>query len=133
MFADVICFGHSEEKVGPRYYAICASRRKGKTYFFTEEDIKRTYHNNLCVIGDYPEVLADLMGDRYFMAKFEDEEDALVFSQYVTRRSDVTYPSGYEHKFEYLVGEDKRMMEEKNGDMSSSDDLSICDKHIDGA
>ena len=129
MFADVICFGHSDEKVGPAYYAMCASRRYYKQYFFSEEDICRTYHNNLCVYGDYPHVLADLMGNRYFMARFEDEEEAIIFSKYVTRPADLSYDT--EQKPNHLVGEDKRMMEEKNSD--TSDDESICDCHIDGA
>ena len=129
MFADVICFGESKEPVGPRYYAAYAARRNYKQYFFNEDDIRRTYANNLCTYGDMPKVLADLMGDRFFMAKFENEDDAVTFTQYVTRRSDMSYAKGC--SFSHLVGEDKRIMEEKN--VESGDDLAICDKHIDGA
>ena len=130
MFADVICFGYSDESVGQHYYAVYASRRNNKQYFFTEEDIKRTYANNLCAYGDMPAVLADLMCDRYFMAKFENEKDAVLFSQYVTRRADVSYAS--ETKFDHILGEDKRILDEKKAE-SSYDDLPICDRHIDGA
>ena len=130
MFADVICYGSSDEYVGQSYYAVYASRRKDKQYFFNEDDIKRTYVNNLCAYGDMPAILADLMCDRYFMAKFDDEKDAVLFSQYVTRRADARFDTDY--SFSRLVGEDKRIMEEKNRE-SIDDGLSICDKHIDGA
>ena len=76
-----------------------------------------------------PKVLSDIMCDRYYMAKFEDENDAMTFAKYVTRHSDMSYARGC--SFSHLVGEDKRIMEEKNAE--SSDDLAICDKHIDGA
>ena len=129
MFADVICYGYSDEYVGPHYYAVYASRRNGKQYFFNEEDIKRTYLNNLCTYGDMPKVLSDLMCDRFYMAKFEDEKEAVLFGQYVTRLANVSYAG--ETKFEHLLGEDRRIMDEKNSD--ASDDLPICDRHIDGA
>lgn len=129
MFADVICFGESKEPYGPRYYAVYAARRNNKQYFFTEEDIKRTYAKNLCVLGDMPKVLSDIMCDRYYIAKFEEEDDATTFAKYVTRHSDMSHARGC--SFSHLIGEDKRIMDEKNAE--PGDDLAICDKHIDGA
>ena len=76
-----------------------------------------------------PKVLSDLMCDRFYMAKFEDEKEAVLFGQYVTRLANVSYAG--ETKFEHLLGEDRRIMDEKNSD--ASDDLPICDRHIDGA
>lgn len=113
MFADVVCFGSSNEYVGPRYYAACASRRRGHQYFFSEEDILRTYKNNVCNYGDYPDVFSDLMGNRFYMAKFEKEEDVLLFKDYVSRGIDVSYKGKEAAKEE--------------------DNRPICDKHIDGA
>ena len=129
MFADVICFGESKEPFGPRYYAVYAARRNNKQYFFTEEDIKRTYGKNLCVFGDMPKVLSDIMCDRYYIAKFEEEDDATTFAKYVTRHSDMSYARGC--SFSRLIGEDKRIMEEKNAEPDEG--LAICDRHIDGA
>ena len=131
MFADVVCFGSSNVKYGPRYYAVCSSRRAEKQYFFSEDDIKRTYKNNLCAYGDYPKVFSDLMGDKYYMAKFEEEKDVKIFEEYVKRPANMSYQE--KTTINHLGGEDKRMMDEKNGGMSRSDDLTICDKHIDGA
>ena len=129
MYADVICFGESKLVPGERYYAMCSSRRWNKSYFFSEEDILRTYKNNVCFYGDYPDVLSDIMGNKCYMAKFKEEKDALVFAQYVKRKTDVSYFS--DGTTNHIVGEDKRILDEKN--QSSSSDLSICDTHIDGA
>lgn len=129
MFADIICFGKSDEPVGPRYYSCAASRRRGKEYFFSEEDILRTFKNNMCQYGDYPDVFAGLMGDRYYMAKFSDEKDIKIFEEYVGRLANKSYASsGIPSN---IVGEDKRILDEQNA--QPSDELPICDRHIDGA
>lgn len=130
MFADVVCFGSSNEFVGEPYYAACAARRFTNSYFFTDEDVYRTFHNEICNSGIYPKVISDLMGDRFFMAKFNSLKDVELFKEYVTRSPNMTYEShsGTSH----VVGEDKRILDERKNE-SSSDDLSICDKHIDGA
>ena len=129
MFADIICFGKSDEPVGPRYYSCAASRRNGKEYFFTEEDILRTFKNNMCQYGDYPDVFAGLMGDRYYMAKFSDEKDIKIFEEYVGRLANKSYASSGIPG--HLVGEDKRILDEQNA--QPSEEAPICDRHIDGA
>lgn len=130
IFANVICFGGSEIENNEKYFSACASRRYKHSYFYNDEDIFRTYGNNICFHGDYPLILSDIMGDKFYMAKFKNLEDVLIFEKYIGKRSDelsvktvMTHP---------LTGEDARIMREKN---SSSDlsELSICDKHIDGA
>lgn len=115
MFADVVCFGSSNEYRGERCYAACASRRYENSYFFTEEDILRTFKNEICNVGDYPLVFSDLMGNRFYMAKFQSEKEVELFKEYVTRSPNVSYDTK----------EEKRE--------SSNDGLTICDKHIDGA
>lgn len=130
MYADVICFGKTDIKVTDRYYAMCASRRNMYQYFFTEEDIQRTYKKELKEVGRYPNVFADLMGDSYYMATFDKEEDALLFADYVKKRMQPTHKS--ENKISHITGEDRRMLDERERDNKNSD-LTICDKHIDGA
>lgn len=130
MFADVICFGKSNEFVGEPYFAACASRRYENSYFFTEEDILRTFKNEICNVGDYPLVLSDLMGNRFYMAKFNNVKDVELFKEYVTRSPNVSYESHTSNN--HLVGEDKRILDERKNE-STQDDLTICDKHVDGA
>ena len=129
MFADVICFGKSSEYVGESYYACCAARRHGKDYFFKEEDILRTFKNEICQYGDYPDVFSDLMGNRYYMAKFKQEKDIEIFKEYVARLANKSYATS--ERTSHIVGEDRRILDEQNS--SSNEDLPICDKHIDGA
>ena len=130
MFADVVCFGKSDEPVGPHWYAACASRRYNNQYFFTEEDILRTYKNEIVNVGDYPLVLSDLMGNRFYMARFQNEKDVLLFKEYVTRSPNVSYREG--EKINHLGGEDKRMLDDRKRE-KGGDELTICDKHVDGA
>lgn len=130
MFADIICFGKTEQKVGTRYYACCASRRNGKEYFFSDEDVLRTYKNEMAQFGPYPDVFSDLMGNRYFMAKLNDEKEIAIFKEYVSRLVGQKYSSPESHS--HVVGEDKRILDEQNSNHDSSD-MTICDKHIDGA
>ena len=84
----------------------------------------------MCQHGDYPDVFADLMGNRYFMAKLDKEEDVKIFKEYVSRLIGQKYSS--HESFSHVVGEDKRILEEQNS-KTDYDDLAICDKHIDGA
>jgi len=130
IFADTICFNYSNVKVQSRYYSACASRRTSHHYFFNDSDIKRTYNNNICFSGDYPFILSDIMGDKFYMAKFEKYEDMVIFKEYVGKRTDIRVQNVFASH--HLIGEDARIMKEKNA-RSDLSDLSICDKHIDGA
>ena len=132
MFADVICFGNSNEYVGKPYFAACASRKRENKYFFSHEDVLRTFKNEICNHGEYPEVFSDLMGNYFYMAKFDNEKDVILFRDYVLRRSDTSLDD-HKNSPSHLVGEDKRILDERKGKSSFEDGLSICDKHIDGA
>lgn len=130
MFADVICFGKTNLTVGERFYCATASRRNRYSYFFNEEDILRTYANNICFHGDYPFILSDIMGDKFYMAKFKTLEETLLYRDYLNKRTDTATKS--EYSLHHVLGEDQRMMREKNSGSDLSE-MSICDKHIDGA
>lgn len=129
ILADVICFGHTNIGFGERYYSGCVSRRKNKQYFFSCEDVQRTFKNNICFSGEYPSIFSDIMGDLFFMAKFNDFNDLSLFREYVqrqvnTQRSKIVFAKK-------LIGEDAKIMSEQNATNDSYE--SICDKHIDGA
>lgn len=130
MYADVICFGRSDVTIGNKKYAMCVSRRKGKQYFFSDEDIKRTYGKEIVEVGEYPLVYEDLIGNFYYTALFDKEEDALLFSDYVRKTNVSSYSHG--ERISHITGEDRRMLDERKRENDSSD-LNICDKHIDGA
>lgn len=127
--ADVVCFNKTNVGKGEPYYCGCASRRKNKQYFFTNNDIVRTFKNNICFSGEYPGILSDIMGDSFYMAKFTNINDMFLFNDYVERLTNMSYSSTSFAKT--LLGEDARIMREQNEKSSSEE--SICDRHIDGA
>ena len=132
MFADVVCFGKTSEPFGPRCFAACASRKYVNKYFFSHEDILRTFSKELVNHGEYPLVLSDLMGNYFYMAKFNTEEEALLFRDYVFKKADESL-NDHNNKISRVGGEDKRMLDDRKRELASEDGLSICDKHIDGA
>ena len=115
IWADSMAFDENRQDMSlPKYYAAVASRRFDKEYFYSDEDIARTFKNNLCKMGVYPPILADCMGDKYYMAKFENIDDMRVFEAYVARRAGEPMPE--------IKTEKKKNSKEP-----------ICDMHIDGA
>ena len=103
---------------GKKYYAPTASRRDNVAYFYSDEEVLRTFKNNICGHGRYPGVLSGVMGNRFFMAKFESLEDVKVFRDYVNRKP------GYHQG----SNSDKGTMFNKKESGGA-----ICDTHIDGA
>ena len=81
-------------------------------------------------VGEYPLVYEDLIGNFYYTALFDKEEDALLFSDYVRKTNVSSYSHG--ERISHITGEDRRMLDERKQENDSSD-LNICDKHIDGA
>ena len=111
ILADVVCFGTTDLTYGERFYCVTSSRRYHHSYFYNDEDIFRTYRNNICFSGDYPSILSDIMGDKFYMAKFKSFEDVKLFDSYITKRCDI--PQKSSTLIHPLLGEDARMMREK--------------------
>ena len=102
-----------------KYYCATASRRDNVEYFYTDDDVKRTYANELVGAARYPDVLSGVMGNRFFMAKFNNIKDVMVFNEYVSRK---TMPE------EPKTSKGSRSMFKKGSSKEN-----ICDTHIDGA
>ncbi len=118
IYADVMADLDPHPVCEPKYYCATASRRDGVEYFFTDDDVRRTYKNNIVGDGRYPDVLSGVMGNKFFMARFTDVKDVLVFNDYVGRKP----MKDTSHNGKTMFNKDKS---------SSSDN--ICDTHIDGA
>ena len=69
-----------------KYYAACASRRNGVWYVHSDSEIFMKYRNEISADGYYPYVLSGAMGDRYFMAKFDNLDQVEEFRQFVEQR-----------------------------------------------
>ncbi len=103
--------------MSPKFYLATASRRDMSNYFYSDEDIFRTFKDNICNSGRYPKVLSGVMGDKFYMAKFQSVKEVKLFGEYVNRKVDYHSSSS--------VG-DNKFNKVADGD-------NICDTHIDGA
>ena len=83
VYADVMAFDENRQDMSiPHYYAACASRRDEHRYVHSDEDILNKYYGKLCAHGRYPKVLSGAMGDRYFMAKFNNMDEVNEYRDY---------------------------------------------------
>lgn len=117
LYGQVMADQNPVVKMEPKFYLPTGARRDNVEYFYSDEDVLRTFKNNICNHGRYPKVLSGVMGDRFFMAKFNTVEEVKTFRDYVNRRVGYTstnFSSG--NKFNKVA-----------------DDGNICDNHIDGA
>lgn len=83
VYADVMAFDENRQDMSlTHYYAACASRRDEHKYVHSDEDILNKYYGKLCAHGRYPKVLSGAMGDRYFMAKFDNMDEVDEYRDY---------------------------------------------------
>lgn len=83
IYADVMAFDENRQDLTlPHYFAACASRRYEHKYVHTDEEILKKYSGKLCANGRYPKVLSGAMGDRYFMAKFNNMDEVNEYRNY---------------------------------------------------
>ena len=117
LYGQVMAGQHPVVKCEPKYYLATGARRDWAEYFYSDDDVRRTYKNNICNEGRYPKVFSGVMGDYFFMAKFDKKEDVEIFRQYVNRRVDYhSEQSGASNSFTKV---------DEGGN--------VCDNHIDGA
>lgn len=117
LYGQVMAGNKPVFKAEPKYYLPTGARRDNVKYFYSDDDVRKTFKNNICNSGRYPKVFSGVMGDYFFMAKFETLEEVKVFHEYVNRRVDYhSSNSSGNNKFNKVNGGDN-----------------ICDTHIDGA
>ena len=87
VWADMVCYdkGFFDPEQRP-YVCIYASQRKGGSYEHSKEEILAAYGQHILMHEEMPEVLSGAMGDFAYMARFETEEQAFVFADYVMKK-----------------------------------------------
>ena len=118
IYADTMADLNPRPVCSPKFYCATASRRDGVQYFFTDEDIKRTFAKELVGASRYPDILSGVMGNSFYMAKFNCLKDVALFNDYVCRRN--------------MSAHHKNGITMFNKEKTNSSD-NICDTHIDGA
>lgn len=87
IYADIMAYDSTiQESKGGHFICACGSRRDGINYEHSDYDILDRYQISLCSSGRYADVLSGAMGNRYFIAKFINEEDMERFKEYVELR-----------------------------------------------
>ena len=121
IWADGMAYNENYQKMDyPKYYAAYASRRDFVEYFYSDDEVLNTFKNNIVWHSRNPDVLADDLGNRFFMARFNNLEEVEVFHQYANRRA------GQLNIPRMVHDTPKRKRKPRAGE-------SICDVHIDGA
>lgn len=88
VYADVMMFDENRQKDEfKHYYAACASRRDGFSYLHSDEELLEKYKNVICHHGRYADVFSGAMGNRFFMAKFNNEKEVEDFREYAEARA----------------------------------------------
>lgn len=87
IWADSLAYDENRENMNyPKFFAGVVGRRDDHEYIHSDEDLVTSFPFNLCCYGRYPKILADALGDRYFMAKFNSMEDMLNFKIFAEAR-----------------------------------------------
>ena len=87
LYGDVMAYNENRQKMDyEKFFAACASRRDGVHYEHGDVDILEHFYGKVCNYGRYPNVLSGAMGNRFFMAKFEDMEQVEEFQKYSEAR-----------------------------------------------
>lgn len=84
MYADMVVDG-KYHGVAPshQYTCVYTSRRWGHEYTHHHDEIIEKYQNDLCFFETMPGILADALGDYFYIARFEDEAKRDAFIQFV--------------------------------------------------
>ena len=87
IYADVVAFDENRQPDNnPHYYAPVASRRDQFAYVHSDDEVLAKYKNVICHYGRYAGIFSGVMGNRFFMAKFNTIEEVEEFRDYIEAR-----------------------------------------------
>ena len=87
IWADMIAFDHSEKKCDYKKVCIFASRRDGRHFCLTMDEVREKYADHLMQEGRVEEALSGAMANYMFIAVFDTEEEARAFTLDVLRET----------------------------------------------
>lgn len=84
IWAAMVCEdGWSWRDEGDPYWCIYASRRNGRPYAHSHDDVRTAFGGSLLIDKPVPGALAGEMGDHLYIARFETEGQAQEFARFV--------------------------------------------------
>lgn len=89
IWADMVCFGDRRVPAGDReYFCVYASRKDGKRYVRTHEEILGRYGKNIVMCERMPELMVRTMGNQMYTAKLDSLEETEAFIRFVHEQRD---------------------------------------------
>ncbi len=85
IWADMVAFGKTEKPCADRLFCVFASRRRGKDFVLTAEEVRAKYAGSIRQEGAVPQALSGAMADYMFIACFATEDEAWAFAGDVFR------------------------------------------------
>lgn len=84
MYADMVVYGKYQGPAPERLYScVYASRRDNHVYQHTHTEIMEKYHGDMVMQERMPAILADAMGEEFYMARFKTQEEVDEFIRFV--------------------------------------------------
>lgn len=80
IWADMVAFDKTDKPCEKRQNCVFASRRNGKLFAFTAEQIREKYHDHINEEAPVPAALSGAMADYMFLATFETEDEVFGFA-----------------------------------------------------
>ena len=75
IWADMIAFDRSTMPVGAHQFCAYAGLRDGKEYVLSHDQVLDRYRDHMRMSGRIPDVLSNAMGNQFYIATFETEEE----------------------------------------------------------
>ena len=86
IWADMVAFDERRKPEGEAFYCAYASRRDGRNYAHSHQDILDRYGAALCFQGRVPDALSDDLGNQCYIVRFSARKDIEPFFRFVTKR-----------------------------------------------
>ena len=86
IWADMIAFDQSTKEVGNHQFCAYLGLRDGVEYAMSREEVLDRYRDHMKMDGRIPDVLADAMGNQFYIATFDTEEEMKDFYKTVQIR-----------------------------------------------
>lgn len=84
IYADMVCFDENRQPpIVRKFFCAYASKKDGKNYLHSDEQIKSRYFSNIMMDERMPDILAGAMGNKMFAARFYTIEEVNEFINYV--------------------------------------------------
>lgn len=88
IYADIICYDKivNVDLTHPKYYCMYLGRRDRYSYKASSAEIMKKYSSSILMHERMSEVLSGAMGNEFFIAKFEDMNEMLMFKKIVLEK-----------------------------------------------